>query len=509
MKKKQLSINLIANITSFGVTFFISFFISPYIIATVGKEAYGFVSLSNDFVNYISLLTIALNSMASRFITMKMHQNKVEEAINYFNSVLISNIIICILIFIPSIVCIIQLEKILTINLAIVNDVKILFAFTFFSFELSIISSTFSVATFIKNRLDLSSLRDIKASIFKGFVLVVLFYFFKPHVFFVGIGTLLYTFICLIYNIRYTKKLTPEFKIGFRYFKFKYILEMLKSGVWNVISKISSILSTELSLLISNLAIGDSAMGILSISKTFPNIVLQLMGIVSSVFAPNFILKYAKAEIFLLKNEIFFSMKIVSMFVGVLLVLLFGFGQILFKLWIPTVDTNLLYIMSLVYGIGLISSAPVEPLYNLFMVTNKIKVPALFSLITGILSIVLVFVGLEFANNEFVKMLIIMGTNTIFTFIRTLIFVPIYAAKCLQFNYMIFYKQIFKSIFSVVLVSFLVFIIQSYLNIETWLELILYSIVVAIIKLLYDFYFFFSKDEKRKFKEYVHSLRRD
>ena len=72
---KQLATNLIANIISFGVSFGISFFLSPYIISNVGKEAHGFVSLANDFVNYIALFTIALNSMASRFITIKIHKN--------------------------------------------------------------------------------------------------------------------------------------------------------------------------------------------------------------------------------------------------------------------------------------------------------------------------------------------------------------------------------------------------------------------------------------------------
>ena len=86
---KQLATNLIANIISFGVSFGISFFLSPYIISNVGKEALGFVSLANDFVNYIALFTIALNSMASRFITIKIHKNELEDASYYFNSLFV------------------------------------------------------------------------------------------------------------------------------------------------------------------------------------------------------------------------------------------------------------------------------------------------------------------------------------------------------------------------------------------------------------------------------------
>ena len=132
--KKQLTINIFANLISFCITFGISFFLSPYIIENVGKEAYGFVALSNDFVNYIALLTIALNSMASRFITIKIHQDNFDDAIKYFNSVLIGNIFICMVLIIPSVLCIGYLDRFLNIQPQIVDDVKVLFTLTFVTF---------------------------------------------------------------------------------------------------------------------------------------------------------------------------------------------------------------------------------------------------------------------------------------------------------------------------------------------------------------------------------------
>ena len=69
-KSKQLLINIIASFVAFGVSMGINFFLSPYIVKTVGTEAYGFVQLANNFINYFSILTIALNSMSSRFISV-------------------------------------------------------------------------------------------------------------------------------------------------------------------------------------------------------------------------------------------------------------------------------------------------------------------------------------------------------------------------------------------------------------------------------------------------------
>lgn len=500
---KQLTINLIANIVSFGVTFGISFFLSPYIISNVGKEAYGFVSLANDFVNYIALFTIALNSMASRFITIKIHKNELEEATYYFNSLFVGNIFISLLLVIPSVLGIIYLDSFLNIQSGIVSDVKILFALSLLTFFISLISSTFSVAPFVKNRLDMASIRDIEASLSKLFIILILFYFFDVHVFFIGIASLGYTLVQLKKNVGYAKKLLPELKVNIKYFKVKYVWEMISAGAWNVLSKISSILSSELSLLISNLAIGDSAMGIISIAKTFPNVLLQLMGILASVFAPEFMISYAKNDYKLLNSQIQSSMRLMGMVIGIPMTLLIGLGSFLFQLWMPTVDTELVYIMAVLYGFGFIFAGPVEPLYNVFVATNKIKVPSLYALITGILNIGVVMLGISCVNDEFLKMVIILGCGTFFTVIRTTIFVPIYAAYCLGFKKSAFYPQILKAILSVGVMSTLLLGVQKYLHIDRWIQLIMASAVVACVQFFLNFILLFRKAERAALIEKV------
>ena len=66
------------------MSFLISFFLSPYITKALGVEANGFVTLANQFVGYISLITIALTSMASRFISINIFKKNYEEANRYF-----------------------------------------------------------------------------------------------------------------------------------------------------------------------------------------------------------------------------------------------------------------------------------------------------------------------------------------------------------------------------------------------------------------------------------------
>ena len=69
-KNKQLFINLFTTLFVLIINIVINFGLSRYIVDVIGESAYGFVSLANTFVSYATIFTTALNSMASRFITI-------------------------------------------------------------------------------------------------------------------------------------------------------------------------------------------------------------------------------------------------------------------------------------------------------------------------------------------------------------------------------------------------------------------------------------------------------
>lgn len=69
-KGKQLSINLITQLISFVLNLGISFFLTPFVIEHIGKDVYGFVGLANNFTSYVSVFTVALNGILSRYVTI-------------------------------------------------------------------------------------------------------------------------------------------------------------------------------------------------------------------------------------------------------------------------------------------------------------------------------------------------------------------------------------------------------------------------------------------------------
>ena len=71
---EQSALNVLGSILLVAINIVINLVLSPYIVASLGVEANGYITLANNFVSYMALVTIALNSMAGRFILVS-HRN--------------------------------------------------------------------------------------------------------------------------------------------------------------------------------------------------------------------------------------------------------------------------------------------------------------------------------------------------------------------------------------------------------------------------------------------------
>lgn len=94
--KKQLLVNMIASLVNFVVSIGIGLFLTPYVVHNIGAEAYGFVGLASTFVGYAQLFTVALTSVAGRFITVAYHEGNELKANRYYSSTLAANAVMVI-----------------------------------------------------------------------------------------------------------------------------------------------------------------------------------------------------------------------------------------------------------------------------------------------------------------------------------------------------------------------------------------------------------------------------
>ena len=492
---KQTGVNFIAQVIAFGINLCISFFLTPFIIANIGVEANGFVTLANTFVDYAQLFTVAINSMAGRFITIKIHQKNIKDANRYFTSVVFANLIMSAVFTTIISVVIVFLDKFLDISQSSVGDIKLLWTFIALNFVLSLFTSIFSISTFVTDRLDKTALSNARGSVIRATALIICYKFFRPYTFFVGIATLLMGLHNLVSHIYYKVKLVPELKVKRKYFDFGCIKELVSSGIWNSISKLSSILSSGLDLLITNIFVNGVAMGVLNISKTVSNIVLSLFGMLSSIFAPQLTIAYAKNDFDEIKKQLISAIKLLGVFSGIPIAILVGFGKAFYSLWVPTQDASLLHLLTVITCFNLIFALPLEPLYNIFTVCNKIKISSVALICFSVASVLTVFIGLSFINGEDAKIIYIASVGAFYNVLRLLTFLPIYGARCLDFKITTFYPVILKNILSVVVLSVLAAALNFVLKIDSWLLLFAGCVIISVLGIVINVLILFNRDE--------------
>ena len=109
---------------AFALNYLIMLVLTPYITDRVGTEAYGFVQLAKNIAQYATIITVALNSFAARFIAVAYHREDLEEANTFFSSTFFGDLVLGGVILAVAAVCIRFLDRIFVIPAAIVPDVK-------------------------------------------------------------------------------------------------------------------------------------------------------------------------------------------------------------------------------------------------------------------------------------------------------------------------------------------------------------------------------------------------
>ncbi len=497
MKNKQLMINIIAGLIAFGVQMVINFFLTPVLVTKLGNEAYGFIGLANNFVSYATIITIALNSMASRYIAIEIHRGNQKKANGYYSSVFLADTILAAVVLVLTIGIIVKLNAIITIPEYLDIDVKITFLCVFINFILSLIGTVFNVATFVKNRLDITSMIQIIGNILKLIVLIVLFVIFKPKIYYISIAAIVYTVWVFFSNARISKKIAPELVISKKLYKFQYIKELISSGIWNSINSLSRVLLTGLDLLMANIFIGANEMGILSIAKTIPNAVENLFAVIGNVFAPQFTILYSKNKIEDLVKETNFSIKLLSLMMTVPLAGFIVFGKEFYSLWLSNksdVEIMQIQILSILTLAPYMLSAFIYTLSYLDTVTNQLKRPVIFTFIISILSVITAIILIKFIN---LGIYAIAGASSIYWCLKMLFFTPINAAYNLKIKLTTFYKPFIRAIVCLLIIVMLFVATNMIVVINSWMDFCLLIFVVGILGYIINFILLLNKKEKK------------
>lgn len=495
---KRTIINVASSIAVLITHALISFVLSPYIVENIGVEANGFVTLANNCITYANLIVAALNSMASRFIMLEYLHKDYKKANIYYNSVFWGNLIIVAVLLLPSAYMIAKLQNFFDIPQDILTDVKLLFGFVFFNFFLTTGFPNWDCGVQVTNRLERQYIPSMCTSLLRCAILFMMLMFFAPHVWYVGMATTVITIITLAINGYNTATLTPELKIRFENGKpicSKHaIWTLVGTGLWNSISSFGLILLNGMDLIIANKALDATAMGIVSLAKTLPYTLGQLLSSIQCALLSEMIINYADGDREAMLKNIKRIMKLTSVIASIPITCVIILGDRFFSLWVPTQDAHLLQTLSVLATVEYIFTGGIVVLYNVFTAVNKVRQNAIAVLLGGAAS---VGVTLLIAKYTDYGIYAIAGVSMVMNLIRDMGFTLPASAKYLGFKWYQFYPQVGITVLSSTVLIASGFAIKPILPDGSWLALFVSACIIGIIGLTVNLFIVLNRGERR------------
>jgi O-antigen/teichoic acid export membrane protein len=288
--------------------------------------------------------------------------------------------------------------------------------------------------------------------------------------------------------------------VSIKYFSISTLLEVSKSGFWNLIIRIGQLLIDGLDLLVSNFFLGAFVMGTFALSKTIPAVVISLVATLVYVFSPNFTVLYAQNKIDDLKNAVKNSIKILGIFINIPIALLLIYGKEFYSLWLPNTDTETIYLLSSLSLSTIVISGSLNSLYAIFTVTNKLIVNSIAVIFFGFLGFTLSILLLNFTELGVFSIVIASGIVGI---LRNLIITIPLSAKYLGLKWDTFYIDLFKSLIVFLIALIVGLSTRTVIGVNSWLTLFINFGITSIISLIINYFIILSKVDRKYFISFL------
>jgi membrane protein EpsK len=496
--KGSLSLNLIANLFNLLLSIILGIVIVPYLIRKLGIESYGLIPLTNYFIQYLSLVSLAINSAVGRYLAIALERSEYLKANNIFNTAFKANLVIATMLGLLCIPIIIYLDKIVSFPPGMQFQVQYLFSCGFISFIIGLVFSTFGVSGWCRNRFDLiNAVNILRQGVYLSLLLVLLSYI-RSDLISVGNALVISAFFASLANYFLSRFLLPNLEIRRGCFDWSVLKNLFSSSSWITINLLGSILYLRIDLLIVNKVFGPVANGEYASVLQWSTVLRMLGSAISSVFGPPFAFLYAKNQGEELLQYARKTIRYFGLILALPIGLICGFSKPLLALWLGPEFAKLSSLLILL-TIHLCINIAVYPLFELQTSMLKVKLPGLVTLMMGIMNFLL---ALFLATHTNLGIYGVALAGAIMLTLKNFFFTPIYGALILGKPWPIFYKDLFATIIATMGVFAIAKIWQDLSTPSSWINLIIASSIIGLLYIAI-LWVFMPSDDKALFQEKI------
>lgn len=480
MTKKKINIenkNLIFSLANVVVSALQSLWLISYIQNIMGIEAYGYMSVILGILNMTTILSVALTSVSSRFITLELKKGNVKKANAYFNSIFFGLTFICIIILLLVFAFIIHIEFFINVEGPYIYQVKILTLFISAGLLLTIIDTPFMASLYYTNQTykmhGLMILVYISRMLF-AFTLYDLYY---PQLWYAYLGDFIAQLVVFLYYLLSYKKTMPGIILNYYFFSKKVLKEVLDSGIWVSISKVGVVLLSSVSIYLSNLLFSPYISGVYSSVLQMSSLLALLTNALVTTFIPSLYQIYAKNDTVGLVEYVLKKIYLLGATLGLISGGIWVFGKYFMSIWINNsyLEYELLIRLTVVY-IPIAYSC--EILNQVLITYNKTKVTAGVMIFSGIVNI---FLSLVFAKIFNLGIYSLPFALMISDLGRAFFYYPYYCSWITGSNKTLFLKQLCKGMCVSFITILIGYILKYLIYPDSFGKLILDAFIVSTI----------------------------
>ena len=472
---KTHSRNLISNIMLFGAQVLAGLWLVSFLVKKLGVEYYGLIPIATSMVAYAGIISDSFNRAGSRYLAVALHRNNSEEVNTVFNtgffSVMgIAAITLAVLFLMRGF-----LPALISIPPGGESSVNVFLGFMMLMLPISAAAYYFTSVVFALNRLDLRSyILFSKTAIVVGAVYITM-NVFGSDLRFVGVSYLVGATGSLVLAFVVSQKLYPGIKVSLRNIDLSISKDMFHTGLWLTFNSIGALLFLNTELIIVSRFCGARAAGEYGIVFQLVVMLRTMALLLAGLLAPTFMMYYAKKEIDRLAALSARAVELMGIFMALPVGIVCGFGPIFLNLWVGQ-STEKLYVLTWILVGHLCINLAVLPIFSLQLAYNKVKIPAIATLILGVVDVAFAILIAKYTR---LGMYGVGLTGAIVLSIKNLFFTPWYAARIMKKSIGIYFKPVIKSLISALALALVAVLIGTYFKIASWGGLILSSILIA------------------------------
>jgi membrane protein EpsK len=419
--------NLIANALYFTLNVLIGLLLVPYFIDSLGVASYALIPLATSLTNYVGIVTQALNSSVFRYLTIDLQKLDYKKANITFNTSLFGTFGITLL-TVPILVLVSYYSSsFFDIPINQRQDAFLLFLGVMGSILVRTWGGNFGVSLFAYNRLDLQNIINSLNIVLQVIFIITLFSLWSPKLCYIGYSYFIAAVVALLITIILSKKVNPHFKVNIWDFRISQLKELIGTGGWIIIDQLGSLLLLSIDIILVDKLYGTVAGGEYSLILMWNGVTRSFAGILAGVLTPVILTYYAQTKfeelVFLSKSAV----KLMGLALALPIGLICGFSPLILSFWVGPDFSKLSPLMWILIG-HLAFNMSVLPLESIYLSYNKLRIPAIVTIFSGIANILLAVALSSITGWGYY------GVAVAVTFILTVrqsIFIPIYATKVL------------------------------------------------------------------------------